>query len=112
VGVTPHYLLVSPAAGTRLPGVASGLALLFGVSLLVLATVEGPEWGWGNGRTTGLFATGVFAAVTLQRTLRAESPVVEKELFRSRQFTAATIAPLLYFTGFSVFPLGGALFMQ
>jgi len=54
----------------------------------------------------------VFAAVTLQRTLRAESPVVEKELFRSRQFTAATIAPLLYFTGFSVFPLGGALFMQ
>jgi hypothetical protein len=68
--------------------------------------------GLGNGRTIGLFATGVFAAVTLQRTLRAESPVVEKELFRSRQFTAATIAPLLYFTGFSVFPLGGALFMQ
>jgi hypothetical protein len=59
-----------------------------------------------------LFATGAFAAVTLQRTLRAESPVVEKELFRSRQFTAATIALLLHFTGFSVFPLGGAPFMQ
>jgi len=69
--------------------------------------------GLGNGRTIGLFATGVFAAVTLQRTLRAESPVVEKELlFRSRQFTVATIALLLYFTGFSVVPLGGTLIMQ
>jgi MFS family permease len=103
---------VRQAAGTRLPDAASGLALLFGVSLLVLATVEGARMGLGNGRTIGLFATGVFAAVTLQRTLWAESPVVEKELFRSRQFTAATIALLLYFTGFSVFPLGGALFMQ
>jgi hypothetical protein len=68
--------------------------------------------GLGNGRTISLFATGVFAVVTLQRTLRAESPPVEKDLFRSRQFTAATIALLLYFTGFSVFPLGGAPFRR
>jgi hypothetical protein len=71
-----------------------------------------PPNGAGNERTIGLFATGVFAVVTLQRTLRAESPLVERELFRSRQLTAATIALLLHFTGFSVFLLGGALFMQ
>jgi EmrB/QacA subfamily drug resistance transporter len=100
-------------AGSRLPDPVSGLALLFSVSLLVLATVEGPGWGWGSGRTVGLFAVAaVLAAVTVQRTLRAASPVIEKELFRSRQFTAATVALLLYFTGFSVFLLGGALFMQ
>jgi EmrB/QacA subfamily drug resistance transporter len=104
---------VRQAAGGRLPDPASGLALLLGVSLLVLATVEGPGWGWGSGRTIGLFAAAaVLAAVTVQRTLRAASPVIEKELFRSRQFTAATVALLLYFTGFSVFLLGGALFMQ
>lgn len=104
---------VREASSTRLPDAASGISLLFSVSLLVLATVEGPGWGWGNGRTVGLFAAAVvLAAVTLQRTLRAASPVIERELFRSRQFTAATVALLLYFTGFSIFLLGAALFMQ
>jgi MFS family permease len=100
---------VRQAAGARLPDLVSGIALLFGVSLLVLATVEGPDWGWGSGRTIGLFAAAVLRTVTLQRTLRAPSPVIEKELFRSRQFTAATMALLLYLTGFSVLLLGGAL---
>ncbi|HEY1703308.1 MAG TPA: hypothetical protein VGG75_26700 [Trebonia sp.] len=94
-------------------GAASGLALPLGVSALMLATVEGPEWGWASGRTIGLFALAVvLGAVTLQRTLRAASPVIEKELFRSRQFTAATVALLLFFAGFSFFLLGTALFMQ
>jgi EmrB/QacA subfamily drug resistance transporter len=104
---------VRQPAGTRLPDAASAIALLLSVSLLVLATVEGPEWGWASGRTLSLFAAAVvLAAVTLQRTLHAASPVIEKELFRSRQFSAATVALLLYFTGFSIFLLGGALFMQ
>ncbi|MCL2584396.1 MAG: MFS transporter [Streptosporangiales bacterium] len=104
---------VRQSAGTRLPDAASGLALLFGVSALVLATVEGPSWGWASARTVALFAAAVaLAAVTLQRTLRAASPVIEKQLFRGRQFTAATIALLLLFTGFSFFLLGDALFMQ
>jgi EmrB/QacA subfamily drug resistance transporter len=101
-----------PARG-RLPDAASGISLLLSVGLLVLATVEGPGWGWGSGKTVSLFAAAVvLAAVTLQRTLRAPAPVIERDLFRSRQFTAATVALLLYFTGFSVFLLGGALFMQ
>jgi EmrB/QacA subfamily drug resistance transporter len=104
---------VRQSAGARLPDAASGLALLLGVSVLVLATVEGPEWGWASGRTIGLFVlAAVLAGVTLQRTLRAASPVIEKELFRSRQFTAATVALLLFFAGFSFFLLGTALFMQ
>jgi hypothetical protein len=70
-----------------------------------------PEWG-GKRTHHRLVRHRVFAVVTLQRTLRAESPLVERELFRSRQLTAATIALLLHFTGFSVFLLGGALFMQ
>jgi hypothetical protein len=44
-----------------------------------------------------LFAAAVvLAAVTLRRTLRAASPVIEKEFFRSRQFSAATVALLLF----------------
>jgi EmrB/QacA subfamily drug resistance transporter len=104
---------VRQPSGRSLPDLASGLALLVGISALVLATVEGPEWGWSDGRTAGLFAAAVvFALATLQRTVKAKSPIIEKELFRSREFSAATIALLAFFIGFSIFLLGGALFMQ
>jgi MFS family permease len=104
---------VRQPSGRSLPDVTSGLALLLGVSVLVLVTVEGPEWGWANPRTLGLFAAAVLLTLTtLQRTFKATSPIIEKELFRSREFTAATIALLAFFIGFSIFLLGGALFMQ
>jgi EmrB/QacA subfamily drug resistance transporter len=99
--------------GRRLPEPLSAVTLLLAVSLLVLATVQGPVWGWEDGRTVGLFAAAALsAAATLHRTLRAPAPIIEKELFRSRRFTVATMALFLYFTGFAIFLLGSALFMQ
>ncbi|MDX3357349.1 MFS transporter [Streptomyces sp. ME01-24h] len=104
---------VRQAHHRRLPDVTSAVALLFAVSLLVLATVQAPEWGWGDARTVALFtAATIFAAVTLQRIFKAADPIVERDLFRNRQFTAATIALFLFFIGLSVFLLGTALFMQ
>lgn len=52
------------------------------------------------------------AALMVQRTLKAQSPIIEKALFKSPAFTAASIALFLYFCGFSIFLLGSALFMQ
>ncbi|MBU3061945.1 MFS transporter [Nocardia sp. NEAU-G5] len=99
--------------GTRLPDPASVIGLFAAVGLLILATVQGPAWGWGNSRTIGLFIAAAVAAVaTLQRTLRAASPVIEKRLFESRIFTASAVGLILFSTGFSIFLLGGALFMQ
>ena len=99
--------------GTRLPDLASVIGLFAAVGLLILATVQGPAWGWGNPRTIGLFAAAALAAAaTLQRTLRAASPVIEKRLFESRVFTASTIALILFAIGFSIFLLGSVLFMQ
>ena len=99
--------------GARLPDVTSVVSLLAAVSLLVLATVEGPAWGWGDWRTIVLFVLAAASGLlTLQRTLRAWSPVIEKTLFTSRPFTAASIGLLLYLSGFSIFLLGTALFMQ
>lgn len=57
-------------------------------------------------------ATALATAVTVQRTLWARSAIIEKTLFNSPVFTAASVALLLYFTGFSIFLLGSALFMQ
>jgi MFS family permease len=104
---------VRAAKGARLPdGVSAGL-LLAAVSLLVLATVEGPEWGWSSGWTIGLLAAAVVAtALTVDRTIRHPHALIEKALFTSRPFTFATIALFLFFVGFAIFLLNGTLFLQ
>src|SRR5262249_32174427 len=104
---------VKQPQGRRMVEPLSAVALLIAVSLLVLATVQGPQWGGGDWRTVGLFAAAALSrAVTLQRTLRSADPIIEKDLFRNRQFTAATIALFLFFVALSVFLLGTTLFMQ
>jgi EmrB/QacA subfamily drug resistance transporter len=99
--------------GARLFDPASAASLLVAVSTLVLATVQGPRWGWGKVPTVALFAAAAVAAlVCLQRTARAQHPIIERQLFHSRVFSAATLALLLYFSGFAIFLLGSALLMQ
>ncbi|WP_164662891.1 MFS transporter [Streptomyces sp. S1A1-7] len=99
--------------GAAVPDAASALALLLAVSLLVLATVQGPGWGWTDLRTVALFAAAALAAAaTVERTLRAKAPVIEKQLFIGRQFTAATAALFLFSVGFAIVLLSTALFMQ
>jgi len=104
---------VKDAEGKHLPDVVSIVSVLAAVALLVLATVQGPEWGWGDWRVIALFVVAAIATgATIQRTLRGTTPVLEKQLFQSREFTRATITLLLYFAGFAIFLLGSALFMQ
>ncbi|MDX3262978.1 MFS transporter [Streptomyces sp. MI02-2A] len=99
--------------GAALPGPVSALALLLAVSLLVLATVQGPGWGWADIRTVALFAAAALAAAaTVERTLHAKAPVIERQLFASREFTAATVALFLFSAGFAIVLLSTALFMQ
>jgi EmrB/QacA subfamily drug resistance transporter len=99
--------------GASLPDPVSALTLLLGVSMLVLATVQGPEWGWTDARTMALFAAAALAGVaTIERTLHAKAPVIEKQLFTSRPFTAASVALFLFFVGFAIVLLSTALFMQ
>lgn len=100
-------------AGQRLPEALSIVSLLVGVALLVLGTVQGPVWGWTDLRTLVVMMAALAGLlVTLQRTLHASAPVIERQLFKSRPFTAATIALFAYFTGFAIFLLGSALLMQ
>ena len=104
---------VKDPEGKRLPDGVSIVSVLAAVALLVLATVQGPGWGWGDWRVIALFLVAAMATgITIQRTLRGNAPVIEKQLFESREFTRATITLLLYFAGFAIFLLGSALFMQ
>ncbi|MFR9732249.1 MFS transporter [Saccharopolyspora sp. MS10] len=104
---------VREPAGRPLPDVVSTVSLLAAVSALVLATTQGPEWGWSSPRTIVLFAAAaVFAVVTVRRGFTAAAPIIEPALFASREFTAAALALLGLFAGFAIFLFGGALFLQ
>jgi EmrB/QacA subfamily drug resistance transporter len=99
--------------GARLPDGWSALSLLVAISTLILATVEGPNWGWGSTATIGLLAVAVITAgFTVQRTIRHPHALIEAALFRSREFTAASIALFLFFVAFAIWLLITVLFLQ
>jgi EmrB/QacA subfamily drug resistance transporter len=97
----------------RLPDPLSGFALLTAVTLIVLATIQGPSWGWTSPATLGILAAGALAAaVTVRRTIRHPHAVIEATLFRGREFTAASVALFLFFIAFAAWLLITVLFLE
>jgi EmrB/QacA subfamily drug resistance transporter len=77
-----------------------GVVLLtVALTSLVLALIEGNEWGWGSGREIALFVTGAVAtALFLVNESRVSAPVVDFTFFRSRNFVGAnTVATIISF---------------
>jgi EmrB/QacA subfamily drug resistance transporter len=92
------------------PGI---LAITAGLGTLILALVEGNQWGWGSTRIVALFATaviGLAAFAVIER--RSRAPVVDFSFFRSRQFFGANVvAFMISFSMLGVF-FFIALYMQ
>src|SRR6185437_4574160 len=87
--------------------------LLAAVTLVVVATVQVPVWGWDDGRTLALFALAAIAtALTVRRTLRNPDALIERTLFDSRPFTVSSIALFLVFVAFAAWLLVTVLFFQ
>lgn len=104
---------VRAGKGARLPDPVSVAALLAAVTLTVLATVQGPGWGWGSAATIGTLTGAALAAViTVSRTISHPHALIEASLFRSREFVAAAVALFLFFVAFSVWLLITVLFLQ
>ncbi len=71
------------------PGIVT---LTLGLGALVLALVEGNQWGWGSAEIIALIATaviGIGAFVIIE--LRQRAPMVDFAFFRSRSFLGANI---------------------
>jgi EmrB/QacA subfamily drug resistance transporter len=64
-----------------------------GVSLLVLAIIEGPQWGWTSAGTLGCFAValGLLALFTVVE-LRTAYPLLDVRVFLVRRFTAGAVS--------------------
>jgi EmrB/QacA subfamily drug resistance transporter len=62
-----------------------------GVSLLTLATIQGPSWGWLSTSILGLYAGGVLAVIAFVRyELRREGPLVDMRIFSNRAFSVGS----------------------
>jgi EmrB/QacA subfamily drug resistance transporter len=79
-------------AGTRLdvPGL---LTLTLGLTAVVLALVQGKQWGWGSAATLCTLAAGLgLLAVFWVVEHHVSAPMVNFSLFRSRPYLGATAA--------------------
>jgi EmrB/QacA subfamily drug resistance transporter len=92
------------------PGIAT---LSLGLTALVLALVEGNQWGWGSPAIVALLAAaavGLVTFVVVERTVRA--PMVDFKFFRSRTFFGANaVAFIVTFAMLAMF-FFTALYMQ
>jgi EmrB/QacA subfamily drug resistance transporter len=92
----------------------AGVATLtVGIGSLVLALVEGNDWGWGSPRVIGLFGIAVLGLAAFNfAQQRVRFPMVEYSFFRSRQFLGANgIAFVVSFAMLAMF-FFMALYMQ
>ncbi len=75
------------------------ILLTVALTAIVLALIEGNDWGWGSARVVGLLAGGVVATGAFLFTeSRVKAPIVEFTFFRSRNFIGAnTVAMIISF---------------
>ena len=76
-----------------LPGI---FALTAGLTGLVLALVEGNQWGWGSARVLGLLALAVVALTAfVVIEMRTRVSMVDFSFFRSRSFLGANLVAFI-----------------
>ena len=100
-----------PASRGR-PDLLGALLLAASVGLVAYALVEAPGWGWGSAGFIGLLAASLACGTAMVwRSRRHHSPVLELELLRSRTFSGAFGASILYYAAFGAFVLSSVEFL-
>ena len=115
--------VVALAAGTRVlsevrdpasarPDVLGAVLFAAGVGALVVAIVQGSDWGWESGRVVGAFASAaVLLAVVARRCIIHPVPIVDPAIVKVRSFTMAVTGAAMFFVAFAAMLLGTVLFL-
>jgi EmrB/QacA subfamily drug resistance transporter len=88
-------------------------AVALGIGAITFAVDRGDAWGWGSGRTIGLFALGVallLGFVAIER--RVAFPLVDLAIFRNRRFVAITLLGMTANIAFVVTTFAATLYLQ
>ena len=84
-----------------------------GLVLLVLAITKGHDWGWGSGRTVGVFVVSAVLLVSfVVWEARQAEPLMPLSIFRLRTLAAANVAGLILGTALFAMFLMLTLYMQ
>jgi MFS family permease len=96
-----------------LPDPISTVALMAGVTLLILGLVQSPRWGWVDARTAQCVAAGaVLIALLIWRSARVPRPMLDRRLLGYRNTRLAALLSIFYGTGFFATSLGLILFLN
>ena len=95
------------------PDVAGAALLAAAVGLVAFGVVKAPVWGWGSAAFLGTMAAAVACgAAVVVRSRAHHSPVIELGLLRSRVFSGAFTASILYYAAFGAFVLSAVEFLD
>lgn len=95
------------------PDAAGVVLATAGVGLLTFGLVQGPDWGWSSVPSVSVLVAGiVMLGMLVGHCLTARSPLVDPDLFRSREFTVASIIALSFSAAFAAMLLSIVLWEQ
>jgi MFS family permease len=98
--------------GVGRPDLLGAILLAAAVALVALALVKAPDWGWGSPGFIGLLAASLACGwAMVERSRHHHAPVIELELLRSRTFSGAFLASILYYAAFGAFVLSSVEFL-
>jgi EmrB/QacA subfamily drug resistance transporter len=101
------------AAVTRLPDLLGAALLAVAIGALTVGLVEGPDWGWGSGRTDAAWVVAVLAAGGfVLSSIRHPAPVVAPALLKVRAFAWSNATALLFAVPFAAALLSTILWLQ
>jgi EmrB/QacA subfamily drug resistance transporter len=76
-----------------IPDLIGALCVTVAVGFAVLSLIQSPAWGWLDPRTMSILTIAIGAAVLLiVRSRRHPAPIIDLGLFRSRTFSALSVA--------------------
>jgi EmrB/QacA subfamily drug resistance transporter len=102
-----------PGVRGRVPDALGAVLLTVAIGVLVLALVQGNDWGWTSARVLGLFALALVAgAGFLERSARHPSPVLELSLLKVRTYALALLCTILFSASFAGMLLSIVLWSQ
>ena len=105
----PHL----PGHATERPDALGVVLATAGIATLTFGLVKGSDWGWGSASVTGtLAAAAVLLALFTVHCLRARNPLIHPSLFRSREFTGASLVAIFFFSAFGAMLLSIVLWEQ
>jgi EmrB/QacA subfamily drug resistance transporter len=99
VAATVGIVVSVPESPVRMPGridPLGGVLLAAWLVALLVAVSEGPDWGWGDAKTVGLFAASpVLIAAWIWAEARSRAPLVDMQMMRIGPVWMTNLAALL-----------------